>query len=443
MLKGRGSAPNIVCPLHRWTYDLKGELLGAPQFREQPVPRTSRARRCSTGTACCSTARATSRTTSPALGASTFDFSGYVLDRVETARVRLQLEVVHRGLPRGLPRRPVPSRARPVRHLRRPEVGVRADWASVQTRRHQQQAREARARKPTRGGTRRCCDFYDGEIPPHGAIWLTYYPNIMLEWYPHVLVVSTLVPEASDRTLNVVEFYYPEEIALFEREFVEAEQAAYMETAAEDDEIAERMDAGRKRALRAGPQRSRAVPVADGGRHAALPRVLPARDGSAYRAFVGAFAGWPGRLWSRARRIARCFVPSSRPTSSNPPSRAGPRRLRRPPRPRETRRVGQGAVRRRTHSRRACSCTSTATCPRRRPAATDVIRCPRPRSRPRRSVGSASTRASRSSPTTRAAACSRRACGGCCAGSASRPSRCSTAVTPSGWAKVASSAPTR
>jgi hypothetical protein len=43
-----------------------------------------------------------------------------------------------------------------------------------------------------------------------------------------------------------VEFYYPEEICHFEADFVEAHQAAYMETAYEDDEIAERMDQGRK-----------------------------------------------------------------------------------------------------------------------------------------------------------------------------------------------------
>jgi len=36
-----------------------------------------------------------------------------------------------------------------------------------------------------------------------------------------------------------VQFFYPEEIAAFEREFVEAQQAAYMETCREDDEIAE------------------------------------------------------------------------------------------------------------------------------------------------------------------------------------------------------------
>lgn len=40
-----------------------------------------------------------------------------------------------------------------------------------------------------------------------------------------------------DKTLNMVEFYYPEEIHAFEREFVEAQQAAYMETGLEDDEI--------------------------------------------------------------------------------------------------------------------------------------------------------------------------------------------------------------
>jgi choline monooxygenase len=33
MFKGRGNADNIVCPLHRWTYDLKGELIGAPHFQ--------------------------------------------------------------------------------------------------------------------------------------------------------------------------------------------------------------------------------------------------------------------------------------------------------------------------------------------------------------------------------------------------------------------------
>ena len=36
MLQGRGNVPAIVCPIHRWTYDLKGELLGAPHFADKP-----------------------------------------------------------------------------------------------------------------------------------------------------------------------------------------------------------------------------------------------------------------------------------------------------------------------------------------------------------------------------------------------------------------------
>jgi choline monooxygenase len=111
--------------------------------------------------------------------------------------------------------------------------------------------------------------YRKGEAPKYGAIWLTYYPHIMVEWYPHVLTVSTLHPMGVNKTMNMVEFYYPEEIQAFEREFVEAQQAAYMETCIEDDEIGERMDAGRKALLmrgdnEVGPYQS---PMEDGMQH--------------------------------------------------------------------------------------------------------------------------------------------------------------------------------
>jgi len=111
--------------------------------------------------------------------------------------------------------------------------------------------------------------YRSGQAPEQGAIWLTYYPHIMVEWYPHVLTISTLHPIGPNETLNKVEFYYPEEIAAFEREFVEAQRAAYMETCAEDDEIAERMDAGRRALMQrgdneVGPYQS---PMEDGMQH--------------------------------------------------------------------------------------------------------------------------------------------------------------------------------
>ena len=69
--------------------------------------------------------------------------------------------------------------------------------------------------------------YRGGAAPDYGAIWVTYFPTHMIELYPHVLVLSTLYPKSPQETINIAEFYYPEEIALFEREFVEAQRAAY------------------------------------------------------------------------------------------------------------------------------------------------------------------------------------------------------------------------
>ncbi|MBU4498810.1 MAG: Rieske (2Fe-2S) protein, partial [Gammaproteobacteria bacterium] len=44
MLEGRGKLPsgNIVCPIHRWTYDSQGTLLGAPEFAGNPCMNLNR-----------------------------------------------------------------------------------------------------------------------------------------------------------------------------------------------------------------------------------------------------------------------------------------------------------------------------------------------------------------------------------------------------------------
>ena len=91
----------------------------------------------------------------------------------------------------------------------------------------------------------------------------------MVEWYPQVLVVSSLFPRGPRKTLNLVEFFYPEEVAAFEPELMQAQQAAYLETCIEDDEIALRMDAGRLALLErgdneVGPYQS---PMEDGMQH--------------------------------------------------------------------------------------------------------------------------------------------------------------------------------
>ena len=273
MLKGRGnSRHNIVCPLHRWTYSHQGELIGAPHFdhdpclnlREYPV-------RSWNGLLFEDKGRdiaADLQQLHPRFArGGDLDFSGFVLDHVElhTCRynwktfIEVYLEDYHVG-----PFHPGLGNFVTCSDLR----WDMAEAYSVQT--------VGVAESFDRPGSpiyRQWRDvlmkYRNGVRPSQGAVWLTYYPTLMVEWYPHVLVISHLHPLGPQETLNTVEFYYPEEIAAFEREFVQAQRAAYMETCVEDDEIAERMDAGRRALMmrgdnEVGPYQS---PMEDGMQH--------------------------------------------------------------------------------------------------------------------------------------------------------------------------------
>ncbi len=272
MMRGRGrSQGNIVCPLHRWTYDLKGQLIGAPHFDEDPCLNLKNyatqawnglvfeAPRLGGANAAAELGRIGPRTD--------LDFTGYVLDSAKVHEcdynwktfIEVYLEDYHVG-----PFHPGLGKFVDCGDLRW-EFGPHH---SVQTVGPQNGL--AQAGSPAyRRWQEAVLNYGNGRPPEHGAIWLTYYPTVMVERYPHTLVVSTLYPKGPQKTLNLVEFYYPEEICAFEREFVEAQQAAYWETCVEDDEIALRMDAGRRALMErgddeAGPYQS---PMEDGMQH--------------------------------------------------------------------------------------------------------------------------------------------------------------------------------
>ena len=277
MLQGRGSlytqqkgsaGGNIVCPLHRWTYSAQGALLGAPHFAQDPcLNLRNYPLRSWNGLLFEDNGRDIAADLAQLGPRAELDFSGYALDRVELHEcnynwktfIEVYLEDYHVG-----PFHPGLGNFVTCDDLRwefrenfsvqtvgvaatfgRPGSDVYKKWHEV------------------------LLKYRNGKMPERGAIWLTYYPHIMIEWYPHVLTVSTVHPISLNKTLNMVEFYYPEEIVAFEREFVEAQQAAYMETCIEDDEIAERMDAGRKALFargdnEVGPYQS---PMEDGMQH--------------------------------------------------------------------------------------------------------------------------------------------------------------------------------
>jgi phenylpropionate dioxygenase-like ring-hydroxylating dioxygenase large terminal subunit len=245
ILEGRGNARSIVCPLHRWTYALDGTLLGAPHFERNPCIHLNKTPLQSWHGLLFNGKRPVAGDMANLGVFGDFDFSGYLFDRVQVDHydcnwktfIEVYLEDYHVD-----PFHPGLGNFVSTEDLAW-EFG---DWYNVQT-------VGVNKGRLQRSGTsvyakwqKQVLAQYDHTLPPHGAVWLLYFPNIMLEWYPHTLVISTIIPTGVESCINVVEFYYPEEIALFEREFVEAEQAAYKETAVEDREICMRMTEGRR-----------------------------------------------------------------------------------------------------------------------------------------------------------------------------------------------------
>ena len=277
MLKGRGALSqaggNIVCPIHRWTYSgggsqPAGQLIGAPHFDQDPCLNLQNYPLQEwNGLLFEANGRDVAADLAGMTERASLDFSGFVLDKVELhpcnynwkTFIEVYLEDYHVG-----PFHPGLGSFVTCDDLR----WDFKDSYSVQT-----VGLSSGFGRPGSPVYQRWHEallkYRGGKLPECGAIWLTYYPHIMVEWYPHVLTVSTLHPMGPDKTLNMVEFYYPEEIQAFEREFVEAQQAAYMETCIEDDEIGERMDAGRKALFargdnQVGPYQS---PMEDGMQH--------------------------------------------------------------------------------------------------------------------------------------------------------------------------------
>ena len=267
MLEGTGNARNIVCPLHRWTYDLEGKLIGAPHFPENPCLDLGKYPLQNWNGMLFAGKRDIQKDLANFSLFKDLDFSNHVFDRVHIDEyecnwktfIEVYLEDYHVA-----PFHPGLNSFVDCDQLSW-EFG---DWYSVQV----VGARYAKVKSgsPVYRNWRDLLLKYDhGREFDRGAIWVVYYPNIMIEWYPHVLVISTVVPRGADRCTNIVEFYYPEDIALFERDLVEAEKAAYLETAVEDAEIIRKMTEGREALHRAGMSESGPyqTPMEDGMKH--------------------------------------------------------------------------------------------------------------------------------------------------------------------------------
>ena len=85
------------------------------------------------------------------------------------------------------------------------------------------------------------CEHTQENTLEYGAVWMMFYPDLMIEHYPNAIVVSQVIPQGVDRCSNIIEFYFPEKMLWSNHLYCLAFKTAYLETAAEDDEMCEKI----------------------------------------------------------------------------------------------------------------------------------------------------------------------------------------------------------
>jgi len=249
MLENQGSTSHIVCPLHRWTYDLDGILEGAPYFKENPCLNLETFqteeihdlifKQIHKPSAINIKDAMEFKQLSNLLNFDNYKLHSIKIDHYDfnwKTFIEVYLEdyhvwAFHPGL----------NNIVDCDNL----TWEFKSFSSIQ---------KVPFREKNHSQSSEIYDVWKSKInansvdakPAFGAIWLTIYPFFMVEWYPNVIVVSHLIPDDVDHCRNIIEFYYPEETILFDQDYIAAQQAAYNETAIEDKIICEKMHEGRR-----------------------------------------------------------------------------------------------------------------------------------------------------------------------------------------------------
>lgn len=269
----------IMCPLHAWSYDTSGLIVGAPKFPDRPCRNLPRYPIANIGGFLFEGPRDPAEDIGALFDRPEMNFDDYALDHVEMHPCKCNwktfLEIYnddyhiatfHPGLRKYVRSEGLSWDYGDWYSLQRINVNPNLERAGTDT------------YKAWHEGLMAHCG---GVSPEFGAIWASYYPTHMIEVFPHALVLSTVYPRGVHDSVNVIEFYYPNELLATNRELVESHRAAYMETAIEDDEIAERTDAGRRALYKRG--------VDDSG-----PYQIPLEEGMQH------FHGWYRSVMGRA-----------------------------------------------------------------------------------------------------------------------------------------------
>ncbi|WP_392537719.1 aromatic ring-hydroxylating dioxygenase subunit alpha [Legionella sp. 227] len=244
ILSDSGNVKRIRCPIHSWSYNTQGELVHAPQFEHTPCFNLKKDQVSEWNGLLFRGNNKIEANAFDAKASALFDFSDYVFTQAKQQYYSFNWKIFMEVY---LDDYHIPFFHNGLRRL----VNVRQlDWTINEGHSIQYVGLQSDLSK---SGSANFKVYQDNllaqahdDLPQYGAVWLAYYPNIMIEYYPYMLVISTISPVGVDQCINSVEFFHPKEVWLTNPILCAAAQAAYLETAQEDEEICIKIQQGRK-----------------------------------------------------------------------------------------------------------------------------------------------------------------------------------------------------
>jgi choline monooxygenase len=251
MLDGSGNAHKIVCPVHYWSYQLDGTLIRAPGFDlkcegECGVPQRSLGRKEIVDYDCfiMSEKQQDLKTALNAVKNYTslrFDELDFIVqekclnrvnwkDYVDTFLDLYHIEAYHPGLT-GL------VNSNKIENFLGPDFHI--------------QAVKMKSTPPEMagGGFRPLVETYQQKIgpfiEPYGAIWITIYPNIMIEIYERYMVLNIVIPDAPEQC-TVWKYSFCHKSLSAHQDILDLYNQFLAEVEVEDVDLMQRVCAGRK-----------------------------------------------------------------------------------------------------------------------------------------------------------------------------------------------------
>lgn len=236
--EGRGKAKIHMCRAHCWSYDQSGKLKAAPHFDTLPDKSLQR-RKLNNWNGLLYLGEDLNLDLSKYGVDDLIDFSKFQYHSTSTtdydfnwktfAEVYLEnlhIYAMHPGLRRFVDPQDLEWKFGKRWSLQK--IGVRPNPGKIESEAYQDMVEALKM---------------EGLTPQFGAVWIYIYPNIMVEWYPKVIAISTIYPKTPERTTNCVDLFFEEGTT---DEFREVFERVYNETALEDEEACLLLQKGRK-----------------------------------------------------------------------------------------------------------------------------------------------------------------------------------------------------